>query len=66
MKYKVSLNRVVKWVRDQYSKTLIILDNCDKLFEYSKEEFLEAIKSLKEASSRKNMQYIPVKSGKQI
>ena len=58
MKYKVSLNRVVKWVRNQYSNTLIILDNCDKLFEYSKEEFLEAIKSLKEASSRKNVRYI--------
>ena len=58
MKYKVSLNRVVKWVRDQYSNTLIILDNCDELFEYSKEEFLEAIKSLKEASSRKNVWYI--------
>ena len=58
MKYKVSLNRVVKWVRTQYSNTLIILDNCDKLFEYSKEEFLEAIKSLKEASSRKNVRYI--------
>ena len=64
MKYKVSLNRVVKWVRDQYSNTLIILDNCDKLFEYSKEEFLQAIKSLKEASSRKNVR--PVRSGKQI
>ena len=58
MKNKVSLNRVVKWVRDQYSNTLIILDNCDKLFEYSKEEFLQAIKSLKEASSRKNVRYI--------
>ena len=58
MKYKVSLNRAVKWVRDQYPNTLIILDNCDKLFEYSEEEFLEAIKSLKEASSRKNVRYI--------
>ena len=58
MIYGVSLNRVVKWVRDQYSNTLIILDNCDKLFEYSKEEFLQAIKSLKEASSRKNVRYI--------
>ena len=58
MKYKVTLNRVVKWVRDQYSNTLIILDNCDKLFEYSKEHTLEAIKSLKEASSRKNVRYI--------
>ena len=44
MIYGVSLNRVVKWVRDQYSNTLIILDNCDKLFEYSKEDFLQAIK----------------------
>ena len=58
MKYKVSLNRVVKWVRDQYSNTLIILDNCDKLFEHAKPEFLQAIKSLKEASSRKNVRYI--------
>ena len=58
MKCEVSLNRVVKWVRDQYSNTLIILDNCDELFEYSKEEFLQAIKSLKEASSRKNVRYI--------
>ena len=58
MKCKVSLNRVVKWVRDQYSNTLIILDNCDKLFEHAKPEFLQAIKSLKEASSRKNVRYI--------
>ena len=58
MKYKVSLNRVVKWVRDQYSNTLILLDNCDKLFEYSKEEFLQTVKSLKEASSRENVRYI--------
>ena len=58
MKCEVSLNRVVKWVRDQYSNTLIILDNCDKLFEYSSFEFLQAIKSLKEASSRKNVRYI--------
>ena len=58
MIYGVSLNHVVKWVRDQYSNTLIILDNCDKLFEYSKEDFLQAIKSLKEASSRKNVRYI--------
>ena len=48
----------MKWVRDKYSNTLIILDNCDKLFEYSKEEYLQAIKSLKEASSRKNVRYI--------
>ena len=58
MKYKVSLNRVVKWVRNQNSNTLIILDNCDELFEYSKEHTLQAIKSLKEASSRKNVRYI--------
>ena len=58
MKYEVSLNRVVKWVRNQNSNTLIILDNCDELFEYSKEEILQAIKSLKEASSRKNVRYI--------
>ena len=48
----------MKWVRDKYSNTLIILDNCDKLFEYAKQECLQAIKSLKEASSRKNVQYI--------
>ena len=43
MKYKVSLNRVVNWVRDQYSNTLIIppratLFMLDSLDSYSPEE----------------------------
>ena len=58
LKYKVTFNYLEKWVRDQYSKTLIILDNCDELFEHAKEEFSRAIKSLTTASSRKNVRYI--------
>ena len=58
LEYKVTFSRLKKWVRDQYSKTLIILDNCDELFEHAKEEFSRAIKSLTTASSRKNVRYI--------
>ena len=58
LKYKVTFNHLEKWVRDQYSKTLIILDNCDELFEHAKEEFSRAIKSLTTASSRKYVRFI--------
>ena len=33
-------------MQKQYSRTLILLDNCDEIFEHSKEEFLEALQSL--------------------
>ena len=58
LKYKITFSRLEKWVRDQYSETLIILDNCDELFEYVNEEFCRAIKSLTIASSRNNVRYI--------
>ena len=56
MQNKVRLSRLKKWVGNQYSKTLIILDNCDELFEREKEEFLDVIASL--ASSRKSVKYL--------
>ena len=58
MQNGVTLNRLGKWVRSQYSKTLIILDNCDELFQHAKEDFLDTIRSLTLASSRKNVKYL--------
>ena len=55
---KVTLKRLEKWVRNQHSNTLVILDNCDELIEHSKEEFLDAIRSLTLASSRRNVRYV--------
>ena len=56
MQNKVTLNRLKKWVRNQYSKTLIILDDCDELFQHAKKEFLDVIGSL--ASSRNSVKYL--------
>ena len=58
MQNKVTLNHFEKWVRNQYSNTLIILDNCDELFQHSKKEFLDVIRSLTFASSRKTVKYL--------
>ena len=54
---KVTFSRLEKWVRNQYSSTLIILDNCNELFEHTKEEFLRAIKSLT-AVPTKSVRYL--------
>ena len=54
---KVTFDRLEKWVRNQYSSTLIILDNCDELFEHTKEEFLDAIKRLT-AVPTKSVRYL--------
>ena len=55
--YKVTFDQLERWVRKQYSNTLIIIDNCDELLERQKEEFLEGIKSLL-ASSRRSVKYL--------
>ena len=57
LKNKVTFDRLEKWVREQYSKTLIILDNCDELLERKKEEFLEGINSLV-VLPRRNVRYL--------
>ena len=54
---KVTFDRLEKWVRNQYTSTLIILDNCDELFEHTKEEFLDAIKRLT-AVPTKSVRYL--------
>ena len=53
MKNKVTFDRLEKWVWKQFSNTLIILDNCDELLEYTQDKFLEAIRLLTVASSHK-------------
>lgn len=58
IEHRVTFSRLEKWVREQYSNTLIIIDNCDELFEYVKGGCLGAIKPLTLASSRKNVRYI--------
>ena len=58
MKKKVTFDRLEKWVWNQFSNTLIILDNCDELLEYTQDKFLEAIRLLTVASSRKRVRFI--------
>ena len=58
MKKKVTFDRLEKWVWNQFSNTLIILDNCDELLEYTQGKFLEAIRLLIVASSRKRVRFI--------
>ena len=57
-KNKVTFNDLEDKIRTQYANTLIILDNCDELFEYSKEEFSGALKSLTLASPQKHVKYL--------
>ena len=52
---KVTFSRLQKWVQKQYSDTLLIFDNCDKLFDHSEKEFLYDIKSV---STKRNVKYL--------
>ena len=56
-KTKVTLSDLEEKIHKQYSKTLIILDNCDEILEHSKEEFLSALKSLI-ALSQQRVRYL--------
>ena len=56
-KRKVTFNDLEIKIQKQYSNTLIIVDNCDELFEHSKHEFLEALESLI-SSPLKNVKYL--------
>ena len=40
-KHKVTFDRLEQWVHKQYSNNLLILDNCDEMFETHKIIFLE-------------------------
>ena len=56
-KTKVTFSDLEEKIQKQYSKALIILDNCDEILEHSKEEFLSALKSLI-ALSQKRVRYL--------
>ena len=57
-KYRVTFNHLQDWVHKRYSNTLIILDNCDEIFETHKKEFLDAIRTLTLSSIQKGVRYI--------
>ena len=40
-KHKVTFDHLERWVHKQYSNNLLILDNCDEMFETHKKIFLE-------------------------
>ena len=52
-KYKVTFDGLEQWVHKQYSNNLLILDNCDEMFETHKKTFLDAIRTLTLTSSKK-------------
>ena len=58
MKYKVTFDRLEYWVQTQYSNTLVILDNCDEMFENHEKEFLGAIRTLALSSYTRSVRYI--------
>ena len=57
-KYKVTFDHLERWVHKQYSNNLLILDNCDEMFETHKKTFLDAIRTLTLTSSKKSVRYI--------
>ena len=58
LNHKATYKRLEKWVRNQHLPTLVILDNCDEMFEHAREEFANVIKSLTLASYRRNVRFI--------
>ena len=55
---KLTLNRLKKWVHNQYSQTLIVLDNCDCIFENESTEFFEVLKTLQTSSKVLVVKYL--------
>ena len=55
---RVTFSDLEDKVRKTNKKTLIILDNCDELFEYAKKEFFEALKLLTLASYNKSVRFL--------
>ena len=52
---RVKLSDLEDKLRKTHSETLIILDNCDELFEYANKEFFEALKLL---THQKNIRFL--------
>ena len=46
----ITFERLLRWARECYSRTLVILDNCDDLLHKNKEEFHQAIERIVEES----------------
>ena len=46
----VTFERLLRWARDRYLSTLVILDNCDDLLHMKKEEFHQAVEMVVEES----------------
>ena len=57
-KHKVTFDHLEQWMHKQYSNTLLILDNCDEVFETHKENFLDRIRALALSSYKKRVRYI--------
>ena len=56
---KVTMTDLEEKIYKTYSNTLIILDNCDELFEFAKEEdFFRALKLLTHASHKKRVRFL--------
>ena len=55
---RVTLSDLEDKVHKTNRETLIILDNCDELFEYAKKEFFVALKVLTLASYNKNVRFL--------
>ena len=54
---KITLKHLKRWVNKQYSKTLLIIDNCDEILETRRSDFIESINEMI-ASPRKGIKYI--------
>ena len=55
---KVTMTDLEEKVHKTYYSTLIILDNCDELFEFAKEEYFRTLKLLAQASHRKCVKFL--------
>ena len=55
---RVTLSDLEGKVHEIHSKTLVILDNCDELFEYAKKEVFDALNLLKRASHNKRVRFL--------
>ena len=62
-KTKVTFSDLEENIQKQYSKVLIILDNCDDILEHSKEEFMDALKSLIALSQQRVSIFLLAKNG---
>ena len=63
---KVTLSDLEAKMHKIFSNTLIILDNCDELFEFAKEEYFTALKLLTQASRKKCVRFLITSQKREI